>query len=48
MIINKESLKKYTSDEAVLANLEKFTKRGKFQEVGDFIKLTKNFRKPIF
>ena len=38
MIINKESLKKYTSDEAVLANLEKFTKHGKFQEVDDFIK----------
>ena len=41
MIINKESLKKYTSDEAVLANLEKFTKRGKFQEVDDFIKTHK-------
>ena len=38
MIINKENLKKYTSDEAVLTNLEKFTKHGKFQEVDDFIK----------
>ena len=48
MIINKESLKKYTSDEAVLANLEKFTKRGKFQEVGDFIKTHKELPEAHF
>ena len=48
MIINKESLKKYTSDEAVLANLEKFTKRGKFQEVDDFIKTHKELPEAHF
>ena len=48
MIINKESLKKYTSDEAVLANLEKFTKRGKFQEVDDFIKTHKELPEDHF
>ena len=48
MIINKESLKKYTSDEAVLANLEKFTKHGKFQEVGDFIKTHKELPEAHF
>ena len=45
MIINKESLKKYTSDEA---NLEKFTKRGKFQEVGDFIETHKELPEAHF
>ena len=48
MIINKESLKKYTSDEAVLANLEKFTKRSKFQEVDDFIKTHKELPEAHF
>ena len=48
MIINKESLKKYTSDEAVLANLEKFTKHGKFQEVDDFIKTHKELPEAHF
>ena len=48
MIINKESLKKYTSDEAVLANLEKFTKHGKFQEVDDFIRTHKELPEAHF
>lgn len=41
MIINKESLKKYTQNKAVLADLENFSKGRKFQEVDDFIKTHK-------
>ena len=41
MIINKESLKKYTQNKAVLADLENFSKGHKFQEVDDFIKTHK-------
>ena len=48
MIINKESLKKYTSDEAVLTNSENFSKGHKFQEVDDFIRTHKELPEAHF